>query len=389
MSNLPKKSLIAVGVCVALAGRPPSALNAQQLRPVARPAAVSDQTQVLELVTHLSEIGEHLAQARSPALIAAYNLQQADTITQIIARSKPGDRAGWIRQLADCLLAAASIHDDKDHSALSRLTRLQEQLERTEPGSSLTAYVTLKALEAQYLTALNAPGVDLQKAQVQWCQRLDTFVQTYPNSEATPRALHEMALTSEALAKHENARRCCRYLVEHFPANPLAAEATRMLHWMDLDGRVLHLALPLLLAEDQRFDAAFDIEKLRGKVVIVYFWKSSTLNWREVFAALKKAGDHYHDRGVEVLCVNMDETPQEARDQLRDTDAPGVQVFQRKGVDGYAGRRLGLPELPAVLLVGRDGRVVERVAGLGQLDIHVGKHLQGESPVIRVSEPPK
>jgi thioredoxin-like negative regulator of GroEL len=389
MSNLPKHSLIAVAVCLVLAGRPLSSLNAQQPRPVGRPAAGSDQNPVLELVTHLSEIGEHLAKARSPALIAAYNLQQADTITQIIAQSKPADRATWIRQLADCLLAAASMNTDSDRIAMSRLTRLQQQLDRTEPGSSLTAYVTLQVLQAEYLTSLYAPGVDLQKVQVEWCHRLDTFVQTYPESEATPRALHEMALTSEALAKHENARRCCHYLVEHFPKDPLAAEAKRLLHWMDLDGRVLHLALPLLLTEDERFDAAFDIETLRGKLVIVYFWKSSMPNWRECFAALRKARAHYHDKGVEVLCVNMDETPKEARDQVRDSEAPGIQVFQRKGVDGYAGRRLGLPELPAMLLVGRDGRVVERVAGLGQLGLHVGKQLEREAPVIRVSDPPK
>jgi hypothetical protein len=337
------------------------------------------------LITRLGQIGEQLSRTKSPALIVAYNLQQADIIGKILAQSKPEDRGNWIRQLADCLLAAASMSPERDHIALSRLGILQAELDRTQPGTPLTAYVTLQALEAQYMTDLNASGSDIQKIQVDWCHRLDTFVQNYPTADATPRALHEMALTSEALNKHENARRCCRYLVEHFPDDTLAADARRMLNWMDLDGKVLHLALPRLLTEDERFDSVFDVESMRGKLVIVYFWNSKTPNWREGFAALKKACERYHDQGVEVICVNMDETPQSAREQLRDAEAPGIQVFQRKGVDGYAGKRLGLPEMPAMLLVGKDGRVVERVAGLGQLELHVGKHLESDSQLIPVS----
>jgi hypothetical protein len=389
MCNLTRKIFVATSASLALCGLCAAQANAQQIRPVAKTANSAGKESVVDLITRLGQVGEQLSRTKSPVLIAAYNLQQADIIGQILAQSKPEDRPSWIRQLADCLLAAASVSPERDHIALSRLNILQAELDRSQPGTSLTAYVTLQALEAQYMTDLNAKGVDLQKIQVEWCHRLDAFVQTYPQADATPRALHEMALTSEALDKHENARRCCNYLVEHFPADPMAADARRMLNWMDLDGNVLHLALPRLLSDDERFDSIFDVASLRGKLVVVYFWNSNTPNWREGFAALKKACERYHDKGVEVLCVNMDETPQSAREQLRDAEAPGTQVFQRKGVDGFAGKRLGLPEMPAMLLVGRDGRVVERVAGLGQLELHVGKHLEPESPLIRVSEPSK
>jgi hypothetical protein len=385
MRNLSRKSLMSL-CCLAPFVQSASPLQAQQT-PAAAPAAAD--SGLPELVGRLSQIGERLVRTNSPEMIAAYNLEQADVIAQILPKSNPEDRPNWIRQLADCLFAAASAEPDKQDSALSRLKRLQAGLDQSQPGSALTAYVTLQTFEAEYLTALNAQGADSEKVQVEWCQRLNQFVQTYPGSDATPRALHEMALTSEALNKHENARRACQYLVEHFPADPLAIEAKRMLHWLDVDGKMLHLALPLLLTEDERFDSVFDVASLRGKLVIVYFWSSKTPNWRETFAALKKTDALYHDRGVELLCVNMDETPKAAREQLRDADAPGVQVFQRKGVDGYIGQRLGLPELPAVLLLGKDGRVIERVAGLGQLAVHVSKQLESDPALLRVSNPSK
>src|SRR5262249_50542355 len=66
--------------------------------------------------------------AGASADLVSYNLTRANLLEQIIAKVKPEEREQWIRQLADCLAAAAQYSTDADKTAFQRLQRLEEQI---------------------------------------------------------------------------------------------------------------------------------------------------------------------------------------------------------------------------------------------------------------------
>ena len=54
-------------------------------------------------------------------------------------------------------------------------------------------------------------------------------------------------------------------------------------------------------------DCLDDLKQLRGKVVLVYFWSSTSPRAAEGFDALKPLTDRYQYRGLQVVYVNVGE----------------------------------------------------------------------------------
>ena len=84
--------------------------------------------------------------------------------------------------------------------------------------------------------------------------------------------------------------------------------------------------------------------------------------------SLKGIVERNRGHGVELLCVNLDKTPQTVRDVVRDCKAAGVHVFQREGLEGIVAERFGILTLPHLMLVGRDGVVIRQSTELTGLD---------------------
>jgi hypothetical protein len=128
----------------------------------------------------------------------------------------------------------------------------------------------------------------------------------------------------------------------------------------------MSFALPLLFAEDDRKDIPFDVDELRGKSVIVYFWASSQEQCVADFVRLSEFLKHHKD--VALLSVNLDRTPQDVRKHLRDCQLPGTHVFQRGGLDGVVAKRYGIISLPHMMLVAPNGVVVRQSLEFGALE---------------------
>jgi hypothetical protein len=352
----------------------------QEVAQASQVERTTDDPQFLRLVTELGEIGQHLQGRNDPATIASYNLQQADVIEQILQRTKGADRVSWLTQLVDCLHVAALHSTGGDVRAYRRLLDLEQQLAQVMPGSPLAAYATHCEMQAEHTVALNQPNADFIKTQEHWRKRLASFVQSYPSAKETPEDLMELAMVSESLNRNTDAKRCYGFLAENFPSYSQAARARGAISRLELEGKTLKLALPLLYTEDSRYDVPFDIDELRGKVTVVYFWSSRESQSQEDLAALKVLMGQYHARGAELLCVNLDNTPQEARRFLHGAHSPGVDVFQRGGLDGTTALRLGLVMLPTTFVVGKDGRVLARDVQIVSLDKQIARHLADPVP---------
>ena len=180
------------------------------------------------------------------AQIVDYNLTRANLLEQIVAKVKPEEREQWIRQIADCLGAASQNSNDGDKTGYDRLVRLEEQLMKAVPGSNLAAYVTFREMQADNAARMSKPAPDLSKVQEEWLGRLTKFVSTYPHAEDTPEALMQLGMVSELVNKEAEARKWYQQLAKDFADHAMAARAQGALRRLDLEGKVMELAGPML-----------------------------------------------------------------------------------------------------------------------------------------------
>jgi len=134
---------------------------------------------------------------------------------------------------------------------------------------------------------------------------------------------------------------------------------------------VLFSFLPLLAAKadpdmtkplDLKFTGvggkAVDISNLRGKVVLVDFWATWCPPCRgevpNVVAAYKK----YHDKGFEILGISLDQDKGALLSFTKEHDMTWPQYFDGQGWDNKISSGFGINSIPAMWLVGKDGKLI-------------------------------
>ena len=304
----------------------------------------------------------------SPKEIMEYNLNRATLVEGIYGKVKKDDeKEQYVRQIADCLGAAAQNSPEGDTHGYDRLVKLEKLL---PPGTQITAYVSFRTMGAENAMNLAKRGADVNKLQDQLLQRLAKFVETYPQAEDAPEALMQLGMVSEFVNKEVDAKKWYEMLIKQFHAHPHAIKAQGALKRLDLEGKALELAGPTMDG------GTFNIAQLRGKIVIVYYWAS----WNKErtvgdFASLKLMQKNYASRGVELVCVNLDNTAAEAAAFLQQSPSPSVQLFQPGGLESPLATQYGIMVLPNLFLVDKEGKVASRTVQVGNLEDELKKRL--------------
>ena len=335
--------------------------------------AGGDNPELQKLLADLSALDGDFAKKTDskPADVVKYNLDRIALIEKIIPSVKSDDDRGqWLRQEADCLSAAAQNSAADDKAAYGRLTALVEQVRKSAPaGDALAAYVTFREMQAWYYDQTRQKDYDFKKVHEAWVERLAKYIKEFPGSEDTPEALLAAGWVCETIGKEVEAKNWYQQLVKDFGDKPQGAKAKGAVRRLGLEGTELGLAGPALDG------TAFDLGKLHGKVVIVYYWYSFNGGPVGDFAKLKLLLDSYASKGLELVTVNLDNTAKEAAEFVKKTSAPGTHLFQEGGMDSKYAVDYGVMMLPNLFLVGKDGKVVSRSLQVGSVEEEVKKQL--------------
>ncbi len=321
------------------------------------------------MIKDLTEL-DKLSTGLTGTALVRHHLQRADLLEQIIGVVKPQERDPWIRQVADSLSTAAQASPSGETIAASRLASLEKQLVQYMPGNNLTGYVVFRSLQADYNNKLSSGKTDAGKVQQEWVEKLTRFVQTYPKADDSADAMIQLGMAYEFLGKDVEAKNSYLRLAREFAEKPQGAEAQGAALRLDLEGKPFQLAGPTLADPN----AAFDISQLSGKVVIVYYWASWNGQAVSDFAKLKSVLDA-NGKSVDLLCINLDNKPEEATAFLSKTPAPGTHLYQADGLDGKMATQYGVFALPSLFIVGKDGKCLSRNAQIGTIDEEVKKHV--------------
>lgn len=325
----------------------------QQLRPL------------LERLTQLSQFIEHNPQ--SPQLWQ-YQLEQAEVLLHLAARSRQKEREGTLRMAVDANYSAALLCPREQPIAMQRLRQLPQRLAQAFPGNPAVLYAVFQEIEADCILVMERTGGDRAKSEEHRCDRLLQFAQEHPNVPEAVKAIQQAAHIRESLGQAEEASRCYRVLVEHFPNDPAARKAAGALWRLGANHEPMQLQLPLLYASSSSGSNTFNLDELRGKLAIVYFWTSTSLQTAEDFELLKHLTDRCAGRGLEVVYVNMDADPAQGRAFLSGRLTAGVHCHQAGGLEGPVAERYGLQELPQAFLIGRDGTLLKHSLPVSRLE---------------------
>jgi thiol-disulfide isomerase/thioredoxin len=330
--------------------------------------SVTQDPKVQKLVEELSALDKKAVPAGGAA---ATHLARADLLEKIVAEVKPQEREPWIRQVADSLSSAVQASGPAETTAATRLLSLEKQLVRHMPGAKLTGYVVFRRMQADYSVKIGKKDIDFNKVQQEWVDNLARFVQAYPRADDTPDALLQLGMVSEFLNKEVEAKNWYGQLKKNFPTSPQAKKADGAIRRLELEGKVMHLAGPTL----SDTNTPYDIARMKGKVVLVYYWASWNGQCAADFAKLKKVLDE-HGKALDLLCVNLDAKAEEAREFLSKNPAPGTHLYQEGGLEGRLATQYGVMVLPSLFVVGKDGKVLSRNAQISTVEEEVKKHLK-------------
>jgi Thioredoxin-like len=332
---------------------------------------IKDNPKLVALIQKLTEIDKEPPPAGGPLLVR-HHLRRADLLEEIIAEVDAKERDPWIRQVADSLSTAAQASAAGETVSMTRLQSLEAQLVAKIPGTNLAAYVTFREMQTEYTLKIAAGPKDFNKVQQDWLDRLSKFVQTYPKAEDAPDALLQLGMVSEFLDKEVEAKNWYSQLVKNFPAKLQATKAQGCIDRMESDGKPFKLAGPLLNDPN----SVFDISAVNGKIVIVYYyaaWNSQSVG---DFAKLKLLLDTHGKKGVELVCINLDNKIEEARDFLTRSPAPGTHLYQSGGLESKLAMQYGVVVLPNVVVLDRAGKVVNHKVQVNGVEEVVTKLLK-------------
>lgn len=120
----------------------------------------------------------------------------------------------------------------------------------------------------------------------------------------------------------------------------------------------------LALQSSTLAEEAFDIQSLRGKVVLVEFWGTRCQPCIADLPALKRIYGKYSARGFEIVGVCLNAEPERIRRFAAEHDLPWIQLCDDHSASMECNKTLsdsfGIEAVPTTLLISADGQVLSQ-----------------------------
>ncbi len=294
--------------------------------------------------------------------------RRADVIERIAEQARtPEDRALWYRQLADTLSAA--VQSGKSADGEKRLALLWEKVRQGAGDNNLAAYVKIRQLTAAYARGISAPKADVPKIQADWLKSLEQYIADYPASPDAAEAMLQLGIAREWAGQEDEAKKCYERIVHDFPGSSQAKKAAGAALRLDSVGK------PITLSGKGVSGGTVDLADFRGKVVLIQYWATWCAPAKNDLPVLKQLAAKY-GKDFTVLGVSLDTNPRELGAYLADNAISWPQIFEEGGPESRLADALGIITVPTMILVDRQGRVVNRNIQTAEIEPELKKLVQ-------------
>jgi peroxiredoxin len=99
---------------------------------------------------------------------------------------------------------------------------------------------------------------------------------------------------------------------------------------------------------------------LRGKYVLLDFWASWCVPCRQENPNVLKAYNKYHEKGLTILAVSLDEKAENWKKAIEEDHMPWLHVSDLKGTENAAALQYGVFSIPSNFLIDPQGKIVAK-----------------------------
>jgi len=327
---------------------------------------------IKDLVNTLDKIDQNAPNPPTAAAIGAYNARRAEVLEQIVAKLDAKDGETWTQLLVDSLSAAAE-GEKLDGKHLVRLKQFKEALAKG-PNTALASYTAFRYMVTENsITLANAPPGTLPEIQTKWRAALEEFIKAFPKADDTPEATLRLGMAYEFLNTKEGdakAKEWYQTLAKNHVGHAHAAKAMGAIRRLESDGKPLELTGPTLTG------SPFNATSMSGKVIVVYYTASWSSSLEADAKKLKALVKEYGAKGLELVTVCLDNDAKVAAQTVATVGLPGTHLHTAGGLDGSPlAAHYGVFVVPHLIVVGKDGKIVNRNAQATNLDDEVKKLL--------------
>ncbi|HKI18161.1 MAG TPA: TlpA disulfide reductase family protein, partial [Isosphaeraceae bacterium] len=288
-----------------------------------------------------------LLQSGEKEKIARYHVGRIPLLRAVVKASKsPEDQLGYNKQVVDSLVAALRT------ALYPQGRKLLDAI--VAGGDKLASYAAYSVIDADFAMKNDEPGANVLANQKKWMTDLEDFLTKFEASDEVPSVLLHLANANEFNADELKARQQYGKLVESHLATDAGKKAAGALRRLDLVGKSIAVKGTGLQNE------TVDSSQYRAKPVLVVFWASWASPVKQDLPDLIKVYQKYHDRGLEIIGVDLDNERGELDAFLKEHRLAWPQIFEAGGMESRLAVEYGIISLPTMFLVDADGRVVNR-----------------------------
>jgi TolA-binding protein len=325
---------------------------------------------VLQAIKRLEEIDAKLTQADSPEDLTKLNTERADLLEELASTAKETeDRATWLRQLADTVLAA--VQTGSYNEGAERLNKLADSLSANAADAELAAYAQFRLLKAEYYLA-QQKGTDYVKVQEKWLADLEKFVADHPKNPDAAEAMMELALAQEFAGNDTKALGWYTEIVSNFPNAASFGTAKGAMTRLDSVGKPITV-------QGKKFGGQGNasLANYKGKVVLIHYWSSDYDICKAEIPQLQEMWNKYAKQGTgfTILSIGLDRDLPALQEYLAGKKLPWEMIYEPGGFQSRLAVEMGINTLPTMLLVDKQGRVINRNIHAAELDSELRKLL--------------
>ena len=280
--------------------------------------------------------------------IAKLIAKQVTILKEVAQRAEGDEKEFWLRQLAETLAAAA-----QEGTMPNALGQLEELSEKLPADDSLKSFLAFRLASARYATSMQEPDADIEKVQVVWLEELGAFVESYPDAQDAAEAMLQISIADEFSGKEEAAIQRYQQIAENFPSSASARKASGALRRLQAVGQPLNLSGTTI--DGQKIT----LQQFKGKPVLVHYWATWCEPCKVDIARIRELQEKYQ-RDIVVVGIALDEDKAALQQFLLNRPLNWPQLYEPGGLDGRLAEELGVLTLPTMLLIDKEGVVLER-----------------------------
>jgi thiol-disulfide isomerase/thioredoxin len=322
-----------------------------------------------KLYDELETLEKSLASA-SPEKQAEINDQRADLLDKLIKSATTAEEKGnWVRQYAETISAAVTGGNYPD--GVKRLETLAEKTAALPGSKQLLPFVKYRLLQAQKDAAGQKEEADYAKISENWIGGLEKIIEDYPTAPEAAEAMLQLGMAYEFNEKPKDALTWYNRLTAEMASTEQAKKATGAKLRLDSTGKKISLKAKSIDGRD-----TVNLADYSGKVVLIHYWATWAGPSKEDMAIIKEMQARYGKNGFQPVGVNLDGKATDATKYLAANRFPWPHAYEEGGIEeSRLASEMGILTLPMMLLVDKQGRVLNNNVHAAELDAELKKAL--------------